>query len=243
MKFNALRITFCVLCLVYFHLPLTLQAQEETDSVMLTGVVVNHHTGRVYGNCLMWFMQEGERVAEVTTESDGSFATGMLPVGRYELHVKLKGLMFHQADLVLKDNAYLRVAVDTIKLITLKAITVVAAKHMLGSLQITSRHDNRLWGFTAGYRNANAVVAMPPDAHGNSDAGEDGGVGGDGPVGTPLFDPNLHWKIVSAIVTGKLGSMLLTPPVWEVVPDVYHSAPKKAGGEGEQEEGQGSVSR
>lgn len=216
MKFNALRITFCVLCLVYFHLPLTLQAQEETDSVMLTGVVVNHHTGRVYGNCLMWFMQEGERVAEVTTESDGSFATGMLPVGRYELHVKLKGLMFHQADLVLKDNAYLRVAVDTIKLVTLKAITVVAAKHMLGRLQITSRHDTRLWGFTAGYRDGNANVALPPDAHGNSD---------DGPDGAPLFPVGMPWQVQAAYLTGKLGSMLMTGPIWELVPDVYHPAP------------------
>lgn len=216
MKFNALRITFCVLCLVYFHLPLTLQAQEETDSVMLTGVVVNHHTGRVYGNCLMWFMQEGERVAEVTTESDGSFATGMLPVGRYELHVKLKGLMFHQADLVLKDNAYLRVAVDTIKLVTLKAITVVAAKHMLGKLQIASRHDTRLWGFTAGYRDGNANVALPPDAHGNSD---------DGPDGAPLFPVGMPWQVQAAYLTGKLGSMLMTGPIWELVPDVYHPAP------------------
>lgn len=214
MKFNALRITFCVLCLVYFHLPLTLQAQEETDSVMLTGVVVNHHTGRVYGNCLMWFMQEGERVAEVATESDGSFATGMLPVGRYELHVKLKGLMFHQADLVLKDNAYLRVAVDTIKLVTLKAITVVAAKHMLGRLQITSRHDTRLWGFTSGYRDGNAGVALPPDAHGNSDVDENGW----------LFPPGTPWQVVAAYVSGRLGSRLLTGPIWEVFPDVYRPA-------------------
>lgn len=236
---------FCLLFFCFLLLPFSSQAQvtDEGDSVMLTGVVMNLHTSKPYPFCKMHFVQEGKTVAEVTTEADGSFATGMLPTGKYELHLKLKGIMFHQADLVLNDNAHLTVSVDTIKLITLKAITVVAAKHMLGSLQITSRHDNRLWGFTAGYRNANAVVAMPPDAHGNSDAGEDGGAGGDGPVGTPLFDPNLHWKIVSAIVTGKLGSMLLTPPVWEVVPDVYHSAPKKAGGEEEQDEGQGSVNR
>lgn len=205
----------------FYLTPFTLQAQtgEEADSVMLTGVVVNHHTARPYAHCLMHFVQEGKTVAEVVTESDGSFATGMLPVGNYELHVKLKGLMFHQADLVLNDNAYLTVAVDTIKLVTLKAITIVAAKHMLGSLQVTSRYDKRLWGFTAGYRDANASVAMPPDAHGNSDAGEDGGACGDGPVGTPLFDPALPWQAVNAIVTGKLGTMLLTPPIWELVPD------------------------
>ena len=129
------------------------------------------------------------------------------------------GLYDLRYGLVLNDNAYLTVAVDTIKLVTLKAITIVAAKHMLGSLQVTSRYDKRLWGFTAGYRDANASVAMPPDAHGNSDAGEDGGACGDGPVGTPLFDPALPWQAVNAIVTGKLGTMLLTPPIWELVPD------------------------
>ena len=192
------------------------QTVDEGDSVMLTGVVVNHHTSMPYPYCLMHFVQEGKTVAEVVTESDGSFATGMLPVGNYELHVKLKGLMFHQADLVLNDNAYLTVAVDTIKLVTLKAITVVAAKHMLGKLQIASRHDTRLWGFTAGYRDGNANVALPPDAHGNSDAGPDG---------APLFPVDMPWQVQAAYLTGKLGSMLMTGPIWELVPDVYHPAP------------------
>ena len=98
-------------------------------------------------------------------------------------------------------------------------LTVVATKHMLGSMQITSIHDRRLWGFNGGYRDANASVALPPDAHGNSDAGEDGGVGGDGPVGTPLFDPAMPWQIRVAMVTGRLGTSLMTPPIWEVVPD------------------------
>ena len=198
------------------------QAAAEVDSVMLAGKVVNHHSHRIYRNCYMRFVQEGRTVAETVTDTAGEFVVAALPVGRVELHVKLKGLLFHQADLDLHENAYLTVAVDTIKLITLNAITVVATKHMLGSLQITSRYDRRLWGFTAGYRDANASVAMPPDAHGNSDAGE--GVEGTGSdqdevLGTPLFDPRMPWKFQQAIVMGQLGSMLLTPPIWEVVPD------------------------
>ena len=209
----------------FFFFVLTVQgvgAQEataEVDSVMLAGKVVNHHSHRIYRNCYMRFVQEGRTVAETTTDAEGGFVVAALPVGRVELHVRLKGLLFHQADLDLHENAYLTVAVDTIKLITLKAITVVATKHMLGSMQITSIHDRRLWGFNGGYRDANAVVAMPPDAHGNSDAGEDGGVGGDGPVGTPLFDPAMPWQIRHALMTGKLGTLLMTPPIWEVVPD------------------------
>lgn len=197
-------------------------AQEpvaEVDSVMLTGRVVNHHTHHIYPNCYMRFVQDGRTVVETTTDGDGEFVVSALPMGRVELHVKLKGLLLHQADFDLYENADLTVAVDTIKLVTLKAITVVAAKHMLGSLQIKSRHDRRLWGFNGGYRDANAVVAMPPDAHGNSDAGEDGGVGDDGPVGTPLFDPAMPWQIRVAMVTGRLGTSLMTPPIWEVVPD------------------------
>ena len=139
-------------------------------------------------------------------------------MGRVELHVRLKGILFHQADFDLYENANLTVAVDTIKLVTLKAITVVATKHMLGSLQITSRHDRRLWGFTSGYRNANASVAMPPDAHGNSDAGPEG----DERLGlpdAPLFPASMPWQIQVAYMSGMLGHRMMTPPIWEVVPD------------------------
>ena len=188
------------------------QEAAEVDSVVLAGKVVNHHSHRIYRNCYMRFVQDGRTVAETTTDSVGEFMVAALPVGRVELHVRLKGILFHQADFDLYENANLTVAVDTIKLVTLKAITVVATKHMLGSLQITSRHDRRLWGFTSGYRNANASVAMPPDAHGNSDAG-------DADFGTPLFDPLMPWQMQQAIVTGTLGSTLMTPPIWEVVPD------------------------
>ena len=185
---------------------------QEVDSVILTGRVINHHSHRIYPNCYMRFVQDGRTVAETTTDSVGEFIVAALPMGRVELHVRLKGILFHQADFDLYENANLTVAVDTIKLVTLKAITVVATKHMLGSLQITSRHDRRLWSFTSGYRNANASVAMPPDAHGNSDAG-------DADLGTPLFDPLMPWQMQQAIVTGTLGSTLMTPPIWEVVPD------------------------
>ena len=194
------------------------QEAAEVDSVMLAGKVVNHHSHRIYRNCYMRFVQEGRTVAETVTDTAGEFVVAALPVGRVELHVKLKGLLFHQADLDLHENAYLTVAVDTIKLITLKAITVVATKHMLGSMQITSIHDRRLWGFTAGYRDANASVALPPDAHGNSDAGPEG----DERLGlpdAPLFPASMPWQIQVAYMSGMLGHRMMTPPRWEVVPD------------------------
>lgn len=194
------------------------QEAAEVDSVMLAGKVVNHHSHRIYRNCYMRFVQEGRTVAETVTDTAGEFVVAALPVGRVELHVKLKGLLFHQADLDLHENAYLTVAVDTIKLITLKAITVVATKHMLGSLQITSKYDPRLWSLSGGYRDANASVALPPDAHGNSDAGPEG----DERLGlpdAPLFPASMPWQIQVAYMSGVLGHRMMTPPIWEVVPD------------------------
>lgn len=194
------------------------QEAAEVDSVMLAGKVVNHHSHRIYRNCYMRFVQEGRTVAETVTDTAGEFVVAALPVGRVELHVKLKGLLFHQADLDLHENAYLTVAVDTIKLITLKAITVVATKHMLGSLQITSKYDLRLWSLSGGYRDANASVALPPDAHGNSDAGPEG----DERLGlpdAPLFPASMPWQIQVAYMSGMLGHRMMTPPIWEVVPD------------------------
>jgi len=191
---------------------------QEVDSVILTGRVINHHSHRIYPNCYMRFVQDGRTVAETTTDSVGEFIVAALPMGRVELHVRLKGILFHQADFDLYENANLTVAVDTIKLVTLKAITVVATKHMLGSLQITSRYDRRLWGFTSGYRDANASVALPPDAHGNSDAGPEG----DERLGlldAPLFPANMPWQIQVAYMSGVLGHRIMTPPIWEVVPD------------------------
>lgn len=191
---------------------------QEVDSVILTGRVINHHSHRIYPNCYMRFVQDGRTVAETVTDTAGEFVVAALPVGRVELHVKLKGLLFHQADLDLHENAYLTVAVDTIKLITLKAITVVATKHMLGSLQITSKYDPRLWSLSGGYRDANASVALPPDAHGNSDAGPEG----DERLGlpdAPLFPASMPWQIQVAYMSGMLGHRMMTPPIWEVVPD------------------------
>lgn len=217
--FYVLRLLFYVIILT----PLTLKAQvaDEGDSVMLTGIVVNHHTNKPYPYCPMHFVRSDSTVYDLTTEADGSFATAMLPTGRYALHLKIKGIMYHHSDLDLHENAFLTVAIDTIKLITLKAITVVAAKHMLGQLQITSRHDTRLWGLTAGYRNGNSSVALPPDAHGNIDDGPNLDDGSRAPV----FDPNMPLKVQIAYMTGKLGSSFYSGPIWTLVPDVYHPAP------------------
>lgn len=203
----------------------TAQELDEVDSVFLTGTVLNRHTQEPVPWCIMRFTQEGQTKATVVSDGEGYFELNGLPAGTYALHTVVHGRTLYQADLTLSGVAHLSIAIDTIAQVMLKTIEVVASKHLLGPHLIKSVNNRRLWGFNAGYRDANASVAMPPDAHGNSDAGEDGGATEDGPVGTPLFDPALPWQAVCAIVTGKLGTMLQTPPIWELVPDVYHPAP------------------
>lgn len=221
------KLCFIALLAFTFHLsPFTLHAQtaDEGDSVMLTGIVLNHHTNKPYPYCPLRLVRSDSTAYDLTTGADGTFATAMLPTGRYALLVKIKGILYHHADLDLHENAFLTVAIDTIKLITLKAITVVAAKHMLGQLQITSRHDLRLWGLSAGYRDGNSSVALPPDAHGNPDDGPEAD-DGQGLARGPVFPTGMPLKVQVAYMTGKLGSGFYSGPIWTLVPDVYYPAP------------------
>ena len=116
------------------------------------------------------------------------------------------------------------IAIDTIAQVMLKTVEVVASKHLLGPHLIQSVDNRRLWGFTAGYRDGNASVQLPPDAHGNIDDGpaEDEGLGL--PRG-PVFSASMPWQVQMAYITGKLGSSLYSGPIWTLVPDIYHPAP------------------
>lgn len=202
---------FCISILflspLFFH---HVQAQDETDSVMLSGVVIYNDSRRPYPDCQLFFLQDSMVVAETVSDSDGTFFIPSMPTGNYKLYVKVKHFTMHQADLTIDGIAHLTVAVDTVVFRTLKAVTVNAAKYLLGPLLITSRHDKRLWGLTSGYRDANASVALPPDAHGNSDAGADDGL---------VFPLGMPWQVQMAYMTGKLGTRLITGPIWELVPD------------------------
>lgn len=191
---------------------LSLSAQgtvSDSDSVMLTGVVINNDTRQPYPGCVLRFVQNGQTMAEATADGEGNFFVPALAVGSYELHVKIKSIVVHQADLTLEANADLTIGVDTVMFRMLRAITITDMRHKLGNFLIASRHDHRLWGFTAGYRDANASVALPPDAHGNPDVDEFG----------RTFTSGMPWQVQQAYLTGTLGTMLLTPPIWELVPD------------------------
>lgn len=205
----------CLLALAAILLASTTVWAQEADSVTLTGIVKNLHSGKPQAGCILSLRQNDTVVATALTDKGGEFALPPIPAGSYTLFVKLHGLSFYQSDLDLGQSADLNISIDTLRVMQLKTVVVTAMKHMLGSLQITSVHDKRLWGFTAGYRDANASIAFAPDAHGNLDATEDLGAKDGMQKYGPVFDPRIPWKVVSALVTGKLGSMLMTEPFFE----------------------------
>lgn len=217
---------FIVTLLVLLMAPAAAWAQttEEVDTILLTGTVVNRHTQEPVPWCILRFTQDEQTKATVVSDGEGFFTLSGMPAGTYALHAMVHGRSLYQADLDLSGVAYLNISIDTVSQVMLRAIDVVASKHELGPLLINSVEDLRLWGFTAGYRNGNSSVALPPDAHGNIDDGpaEDEGLGlSRGPV----FPYGMPLKVQVAYMTGKLGSSFYSGPIWTLVPDVYHPAP------------------
>lgn len=201
----------CCLLLAVMLTALGLRAQEPVgERLTLTGIVVDRYSGEPRPWCILRFVQDSVTRAMVVTDREGQFVLDSLPAGTYSLHAMIHGQNLHQTDLVLNQSANLSIAIDTVRLVNLRPVTVTGAKSKLGSSLITSVHDLRLWGFTAGYRNGNASVALPYDAHGNLDAGPDC---------FSMFDIHMPWQAQQAYTTGSLGTRLLTPPIWELVPD------------------------
>ena len=141
------------------------QTTEEVDSLMVSGIIENLHTGQPQPFSTVRFLQDDKEMARATCDSAGEFSGITLAPGRYLLFVGVNGLTVQYADVSLADNSFLSLQVDTVKIVTLKEMTVMGMKHMLNNLLISSPHDRRLWGFTAGYRDASASIANPPDAH------------------------------------------------------------------------------
>ena len=217
----------CCLLLAFMLAAVGLQAQETVgeDRLTLTGTVVDRYSNEPMPWCILRFMQDSVTRATVVTDRDGQFVLEGIPAGTYSLHAMVHGRSLHQADLLLNQSANLAIAIDTVRLVNLRPVNIRQPRNMLGSSLITSTHDLRLWGFTAGYRDANASVAVPPDAHGNLDTGVSDGL---------MFDSHIPWQAQHAYLTGKLGTMLLTPPIWELVPDrVIPAAQKEKEGEKE----------
>lgn len=130
----------------------TLCAQEdEPDSIVVLGSVVNRLSGQPEPFCQVHFLQGSDTVATAFCDDEGYFGVDRLPVGTYGLSVSLRGMTLYQADLVLGDNAMLSISVitDSFQFRTLREVAIIAPKHQLaeqGQL-ITHYDDPRLWDF------------------------------------------------------------------------------------------------
>ncbi len=189
----------------------------EVDTLYFNGCISNLQTGRPQPFSQLRFVQDNREVAQVRCDAEGRFDGVALAAGDYFLFVKVHGLTVYTADLRLSESGYLNLQIDTVRLVALKAITIEGMRHMLGSLLISSTHDLRLWGMNAGYRDANASVQLPPDAHGNTDApvlGVDGGI----PIYGPIMDPNLPARLRRFYVGGGFYTFR-SGPIWTLVRD------------------------
>ena len=146
----------------------TLCAQEdEPDSIVVLGSVVNRLSGQPEPFCQVHFLQGSDTVATAFCDDEGYFGVDCLPVGTYGLSVSLCGMTLYQSDLVLGDNAMLSLSVitDSFQLRNLHEVEIVAPKHLLGEQLISSYDNPRLWDFS--YR-----PFMGGEAHyGGADAG------------------------------------------------------------------------
>lgn len=142
-----MRRIIILILLVSAGLPLWAQEAEVPDSVVVMGIVVNRLSGEPEPFCRVHFLRGSDTVATAFCDDEGYFGIDRLQAGTYGLSVSLRGMTLYQADLVLNDNALLNLSVitDSFQLRNLREVQVVAPKHMLGGLQITSPNDIRLW--------------------------------------------------------------------------------------------------
>ena len=174
--------------------------QDETsapDSVIVMGTVVDHLTDEPQPYCLLHFLRGDDTIATVRCDEEGGFAT-WLAAGAYTLSVTLEGHLVYQTDMVLNDNAALHIAVitDTFSFRILRPVDVVAMKHLLGTQQIASPHDIRLWNMTyrKGGGDHSASVSISPDMEPEWDELDDDPKGGVLRLLVPLGVPGKAYK-------------------------------------------------
>ena len=167
MKRNSLIVFGLLLLLGGSHL----RAQQAPDSVIVMGSVVNQMSGRPEPFSVVRLLQDTVVVATAPCDEEGWFGIHALPAGRYLLEVQTRGLTLYQADLVLQENASLNIGVitDSLRLVNLSEVKVVALRHLLGGQLITSKKDFRLWDFSYRSgdfpRDGNASVCAPATLH------------------------------------------------------------------------------
>lgn len=143
------------------------QEAEVPDSVIVMGTVVNRMTGQPEPYSIVQLRQDTTVVASAPCDEEGWFGIGALPAGSYLLEVQVRGLTLYQADLVLQENVSLNIGVitDSLRLVNLREVAIVALRHLLGERLINSTSDIRLWNllYRKGGGDHNAAVSISPD--------------------------------------------------------------------------------
>ncbi len=193
MKRNNLLV-FSLLLLFAVHVC----AQEPVDSVIVMGTVVDHLTDEPQPYCLLHFVQGNDTAATVRCDEEGYFLSSPLAVGAYTLSVTLKGQMVYQSDLILNDNAALHIAVitDSFSFRVMPPVDVTYMKHLLGTQQIVSPSDIRIWNLTMrkGGGDHSAAVSISPDMEPEWDELDDQEEGRVIRSLVPLGVPGKAWK-------------------------------------------------
>ena len=147
-----------------------LRAQDVVpapDSVIVMGTVVNQMSGQPEPFSVVRLLQDTGVVAAAPCDEEGWFEFLALPAGSYLLEVQVRGLTLYQADLVLQENVMLSIGVitDSLRLVNLREVSIVALRHLLGEQYIASPHDIRLWNmlYRKGGGDHSAAVAISPD--------------------------------------------------------------------------------
>lgn len=157
------RNNLCILAILLL-LGCRVSAQQEptmSDSIFVMGTVVDHLSGEPQPYCLLQFVNGTDTVAAVRCDSEGGFATDLMPTGSYSLGVTLKGQVVYRSDLVLNDNAVLHIAVitDTFTFRNLRPIDVKSRMRHPGTVLISSADDVRLWDLS-GRMDGNASASV-----------------------------------------------------------------------------------
>lgn len=143
------------------------QEAEVLDSVVVMGTVVNRMTGQPEPFSIVQLRQDTTVVASAPCDEEGWFGIDALPAGSYLLEVQVRGLTLYQADLVLQENAMLNIGVitDSLRMVNLREVAIVALRHLLGEQLISTTHDIRLWNlvYRKGGGDHNAAVSISPD--------------------------------------------------------------------------------
>ena len=148
-----------------------LMAQDYDDGdtlyVMVEGTVVNQISGLPEPYSVVHLLQGDSVRHTAPCDSEGWYGFRALPVGSYTLEVQVRGQTLYQADLVLQQNAELNIGVitDSMRLVVLREVQIVALKHLLGEQLIASPHDIRLWNmlYRKGGGDHSAAVSISPD--------------------------------------------------------------------------------